>query len=72
MTEPRGPEDQTTIEDIQSPDWEAAATPAAVSPPTPAAAGAPAVASTRRRSGLRWLVALVGVAVVVAASVVVV
>jgi Protein of unknown function (DUF3352) len=72
MTEPRGPEDQTTIEDIQSTDWGAAAPPAAVSPPTPAAAQAPAVASTRRRSGLRWLVALVGVAVVVAASLVVV
>ena len=68
MTEPRGPEDQTTIEDIQSPDWNAAAAPAAVSPPTPAAPQAPAAPSTRRRSGLRWLVALVGVAVVLAAS----
>ena len=65
MTEPRGPDDQTTIEDIQSPDWSAAAAPAAVSPPTPAVARRlPAAAGTRRRSGLRWLVALVGVAVV--------
>ena len=72
MIEPSGPEDQTTIEDIQSPDWDAAAAHAAVSSPTPASAGAPAAANTRRRSGLRWLVALVGVAVVLAASVVVV
>ena len=72
MSDLRPPEDETTVEEIQTPAWDrtqtvtdemsaaeaARAAAAASSPPTTA----------RRRPGLRWLVALLGVVVVVAGS----
>ncbi len=74
MTEPIRPADQTTIEDIEPSQWDRTApVPDPVVPPTPTgAASAAAPAATRRRLGARWLVALLGVIVVIGGSAVVV
>ncbi len=72
MTEPLRPDAETTIEDIPSPTWDQTV-PVANQLSTTAPEGSVAAAPRRRgRTGLRWLVALVGVAVVAGASVAVV
>jgi hypothetical protein len=71
MTEPLRPADQTTIEDIDPPTWDnTAAVPNPVPAEAPAATAAPA--SRGRSRGVRWIVALLGVVVVIAGSAVVV
>ena len=60
MTEPRRPADQTTIEDIESPDWSADRGPARSGRPADPDRGGRrrAAGGSRRRPALRWLVAL--------------
>ncbi|HEY7131553.1 MAG TPA: DUF3352 domain-containing protein [Candidatus Limnocylindrales bacterium] len=77
MTEPIRPDEQTTIEEIPTPSWDATAPVSnATADPGGANAGARAAGTVpsrgRGRAGLRWLVAILGVVVVIGASAVVV
>jgi hypothetical protein len=71
MSDLRPPEDETTVEEIQTPAWDRTQTVTdEMAAAEAAAAASPATASApvRRRPGIRWLVALLGVVVVVAGS----
>jgi hypothetical protein len=70
MADLRPPEDETTVEEIQTPAWDRTMTVTdEMAAAQAAAAASPAAAATRRRRpGVRWLVALIGVVIVVAGS----
>ena len=66
MSDPRPPQDETTVEEIETPAWDRAQP--VPEGPAPAAAPVAGAAPSRGRPGVRWLVALVGVIVVAAGS----
>jgi len=73
MSDLRPPEDETTVEEIETPVWDRTQTVtdemAAAEAARATAATSPAATTTaRRRPGVRWLVALLGVVIVVAGS----
>ena len=75
MSELRPPEDETTVEEIETPAWNRTRTVTdEMAAAEAAAAASPAAAetTTRGRPGLRWLLALLGVVVVIAGSALVV
>ncbi len=71
MNEPRQPEEGATIEDIATPAWDRSSTVANDAGRDLTGDGG-AVRPGSRRSGLRWVVALLGIIVVVAGSAVIV
>src|SRR5262245_9510199 len=68
MTEPLRPDDQTTIEELPAAPAYAPAPAPVPSQPTADPSAAPPAPRRRGRAGLRWLVAIVGIVVIVASS----